>query len=251
VRRPGLSVARDPASIIRQRESYDPAAEPADPSWGCLFDFNPTRSLLVDVEGGISLADPVGGVIVVTRPGFPRGAQFNGSNYLVGASPFAALGDLTGGCTFYEVSNRTDAATSGSSGTFSLDSTTESTPQREALGAYHVSANNAGVALSGDDAGTEYDTIFGLTRNVVKILVYSATTSSVGLGQNVLPWGPTSVASPPHNPSGLNRVLIGASGVFAGGSTVGAFHSGEVFRCLACEGPPSQDILDKLLALYV
>lgn len=246
MRRPGLAVARDPASIIRQRESYDPAAEPADPSWGCLFDFNPTRSLLVDVEGGIVLSDPVGGVIVANANGH-KAAEFSGTNYLLGASsPFAALSDLTGVSIYVVAEHTADGSTSTVGSSICLDRTAAAGIADRLMLAnqgsddtVRGSVTNAAATLA-TDAGT------GLANhNLVSAEGFHVTLTSRTISQGAP--GTASADATSVDPAGMDRCLIGA-GAF--GAAVAYKMTGRIYRVLICEGAFDQAVADYLAQLY-
>lgn len=223
------------------------APPPPSPST-VLFDWDPSVDLYRDRVGGIEFTVGAGTPTLAVAHGQPC-AQFNGGSHLVSTeAPFAALSDLTGGCTIYVVSERTDAGAAGSAACFSIDDSTEVTTSLDCLGWYHVSTNDALVAMSGDDAAGETAVASFGNRNMITCNAMTATTALIGQYVDRRLAASTVPAVTPHDPSGLDRCVIGATGLF--GSAIVGYWTGNVFRILVCEGGYDQDIQDYLMNTY-
>ena len=216
-------------------------ALPAALEAAVLFDFDPVASLVQDRKG-IALTDPVGGVVLSKGPTGHYGAEFSGSNYLTGASPFAALSDLTGGVSIYAVCERTDAVVN-SQCALSID---------EAAGA--ASTNEIAVVQVGNDPVVAYTYGAGAgsfnigavaPRDVVNVLSGHITTTTVEARLGGYSAGSSATT---HDPASLDRLLIGANSIFG---FISSFWTGRIYRVVVKEGPFEQAFSDYLSSLYI
>ena len=215
-------------------------APPISPQ-SVLFDFDPAWSMTEDRAGGITLA--AGGTNPVTRAvhNGRLAAVFDGTNYLLGDSPFPQLSSLSGGCTIYAVCERTDALNTQKS-VVNLDQAAGAGGQQ----VMYLAQGNTDAVVGGmaDTGSIVFDSeAAGGGRNFVRVISADYDLTEI-TARNSSYGSASSVSS--RDPSGLDRVSIGGTLIFGlGGDWVG-----RIYRVLICEGAFSQAIADYLANLY-
>ena len=247
MRRPGLLVGWDPASLARPRETYDPFREAISPSFAAIFDWNPAVSLYVDQVGGIAFAASGTAPVLASSGGLPC-VSFDGAGALVAtSSPFAALSDLSGGVSIYVVAERTDAAATAKA-LLGIGRDTGTTDNFDIVSAAW-NATNVSLNVYDSAGGATLDTTTDPGRNTVSVLSLHATTTARTAKLNGV--GAAEASGATRDPAGMDFFSIGASLLFsASPPLLTVAFPGRIYRVLICEGAYDAAVLAYLQGLY-
>lgn len=243
MRRPGEIVRHDPTALIRVRESHNRFAEqlPSLLEANVLLDYNPA----VDLGSPGYTYGGSGAVTLGNRRGLPC-AEYDGVSALYGPALFENLSDLTGGVSIYlMIEQDIKYAAGGAAGVFGQRRVAAAT-QRDCLGVYQVHVGTAFVGLVGDDAAASTPISYMSKKGVVFHSMH-VTTAEVRV-RNLHSGGNVAAApTAPHDPSGMDQSVIGASAVFG---AVNAWFTGAIYRIVVVEGAYDAALDAELQALY-